>query len=308
MSKVGLISLSPFSLKNEIDFKKLFLMFDKIYVLAPFAESIRASIAQNDITLNTFQKWLKKLEIGDHSKVEENWMNMSFLKTNKALDFLHSSTIFSPRILDRFPGSDSELIKKYLGEFSSLKGDYRVPFSTHPDIALRVIRIIKEIQGEELIPLVDNIYPTSGFGKKTEVLKFIISDIPRPNDDVPWEQLIEFKEDADTMRKYYALINWINNVARKDFSLNEIKEEYKYLHSEYANQYKVHKMKHRMNVIETIVTASIDCLSGQLGAGKISTSLFSIWKHNLNLLEAETKFTGREVAYIDKIHKNFKSV
>jgi hypothetical protein len=42
-----------------------------------------------------------------------------------------------------------------------------------------------------------------------------------------------------------------------------------------------------MKVLETIVIASIDCLSGQLGIGKISTSLFNIWKQNLKLLEAE---------------------
>ena len=174
------------------------------------------------------------------------------------------------------------------------------------DLRTRLLTLVQQVgYDEDIYPILLFPFQNNIAVKKKQVLNFILSKIPEPTERISWEHLREFKSDPDTMRRYYALIKWINDVARKDFNLNEIEEEYNFLYHEYANQYKIHKLKHNLGTIEIFVTAAIDCLSGQMGIGKISTSLFSIWKQNLSFSEAETKFTGREVAYIHKANEKF---
>jgi hypothetical protein len=117
---------------------------------------------------------------------------------------------------------------------------------------------------------------------------------------------MDFKSDPDTMKKFYALINWTNEVSRKQVTISEIEDEYRFLYHDYASQYELHKLKSKQGILEVIVTAAIDAFSSGLGVGVIKTALFSLFKKEMSLMEAESKFTGREVAYIYKASEKFE--
>jgi hypothetical protein len=290
MAKTGVLSVSPNLLCRVIPLKRFYLLFDKLYIeSSTFQNAIGMLLANNKpSTIETNPKNLREYIIDDDNfnVVINNIEGIGFLKKEGFLDIQGIVVKSNTNILDDY--------------LLSLEGTLDEIF----DQTARTLSLVKQIEDEEdTYPLLICPPKEKSPGKKTSVANFILSNIPEPNESVSWEQLKDFKSDPDTMRKYYALIKWINEVARKEITPSEVEEEYKYLYHEYVNQYKIHKLKYNLGVLETIVTAAIDVLSGPLGVGPISTSLFSIWKQNLNLLEAETRFTGREVAYIYKVEQ-----
>ena len=143
---------------------------------------------------------------------------------------------------------------------------------------------------------------------KNYVVKFVLSQIPEPLDSVSWEQLLDFRNDLDTKCKYYALIDWINQVSKANLDPSEFEEKYNYLFHEYLNQYRIHKIKYKSSILEVLVTGTAEFLENALTLkfSKITNNFFQIFKANTTLLESEQNLKGRELAYIHKINKTFR--
>ncbi|HLO71280.1 MAG TPA: hypothetical protein VK167_10445 [Flavipsychrobacter sp.] len=148
----------------------------------------------------------------------------------------------------------------------------------------------------------------SNFTKKQTVLKFLLSNIPILDDETPWEAIFEYKSDGDSKRKYYALVNWVNEVATGSLSQNEIVDKYNYLYHEYTNQLKLHKQKTWETKFEVLVNAPLSTIENiaKIKFSKLLEPFFKIRRAELDLLEAETKITGRELAYIYDVNQKFK--
>ena len=144
--------------------------------------------------------------------------------------------------------------------------------------------------------------------KKSDVIQFLLNDIPEPNSNIPWEQIVDYRADEDLKNKYLSLINWINKTASGTASLSDIKDEYEYLYSEYMKSFKLHKMKYNNNILEVIVKTSTDVIKGLHSGDIISTfkNLFQLKSSQANLLSEEGKLPGKEVAYIYHTKAKFK--
>ena len=318
MYKSGCLSISPISIHEPIALKKYFLMFDKLWVE-------KSSLAYSEYTIDSIYTSFKTIldsagmayippihfieEIMQKQTTQQQIVNLNNIQHLRETGFLE---VFDFK-LELFRASNNQslfeigyLLGTHVPEEYEIISNPTENLNIFPDLATRGFTIIRQSQEEDMCSILLQVNNKLKIGKKENVLRFLLSEIPEPTENVSWEQLVEFKADPQTMGKYYALIKWINEVARKDLTINEIKDEYNYLYYEYMNQYKIHKIKYTTGVLEVLMTAAIDVLSGQLGIAGVSTSLFNIWKQNLNLLEAETKFTGREVAYIYKAKGTFK--
>jgi len=84
---------------------------------------------------------------------------------------------------------------------------------------------------------------------------------------------------------------------------NEIEEKYKELFFEYTDRFRIHKMKHKAGILEIVATVATKIAT--LKFDEASNALFSIIKKEVNLLEAESSFPGREIAYIHKAKETF---
>jgi hypothetical protein len=177
------------------------------------------------------------------------------------------------------------------------------------DLSLRIdaLNLNKGSTSAEYYPILSSQYTYQGENKKEQVISFLLSNIPVPNEDVSWEQIIDFRSDLEVKNKYLALLNWINEVSNSNFSINEIKEKYEYLYSDYIKHFKLHKMKYNTSFLEILLPAGASLLLGQPLAGlRLASDFIKMRLLSISLLEDEGKLSGKEIAYIYKTSETFK--
>jgi len=132
--------------------------------------------------------------------------------------------------------------------------------------------------------------------KKSSVIQFLLNDIPEPDINTPWEQIVDFRSDENVKNKYLALINWIKKVSNSSVSLSDIKEEYEYLYDDYIKPLKLHKLKYNNTILELIVTDGAGMLLA-LQAGEFISSFKNLLQINLSyikLMEEESKIPAKK--------------
>ncbi|MCO5948312.1 hypothetical protein [Mucilaginibacter flavidus] len=164
---------------------------------------------------------------------------------------------------------------------------------------------------DEFYPIVrtNGSFEPKGQAKKSSVIQFLLNDIPEPDFNTSWEQIIEFKSDEDTKIKYLALINWTNKVSQSETSLSDLKDEYEYLYHDYIKHFKLHKLKYNNTVLELIVNAGVAVFSAfQTGAYiPVVKNLLQMNLSQANLAADEAKIPGKEVAYIYHAKQQFSN-
>ncbi len=144
--------------------------------------------------------------------------------------------------------------------------------------------------------------------KKSQVIQFILNEIPEPDLSTSWEQIIEYRSDEDVKNRYLALINWVNKVASSNNSLSEIKEEYDYLYSDYMKHFKLHKLKYNNSTMEVIINSTVNLIAN-IATGNYTSSIKDAFQFNIknaNLLKEEMQLPGKEIAYIFHTKSHFK--
>lgn len=285
INKVGIISTDCFSMSKPINFKKLYLYFDKIL----------ADIYLADIAIQMFPK---------NQIVRANGREMLYLAEKDVLQFLTSKDdaylkadlLNAPHIPAPLKNLPASLVVLNLGNTINYA---------------RKTALDLQSKGMDITPIYTStkfLEPTHNndllIGKKAEVIRFVFSELPEPANDVSWEQLIEFKKDAATRNKFYRLVRWINDVSKDDMSVSEIRDSFYSLYYDYQHQFNIHKMKYNLGLAEVIITATSELLSGKFGALGSTLSLLSVKKQQLLLMEAEVSIPGREVAYILEAKKH----
>ncbi len=130
----------------------------------------------------------------------------------------------------------------------------------------------------------------------------------------PWEQIKDFRSDPTSRSKFFALKDWINEVASMNPPCTEVEDKLKARIADYETHMKVHKLKRKLDTLKIIACAEVGFLTtakltgwGTLmtAAGMIVTPFFTIKQQQVKLLEAEQKGPGREIAYIVKSRETF---
>ena len=144
--------------------------------------------------------------------------------------------------------------------------------------------------------------------KANDVLEVVLKAFPVPADDVPFEQLLDFRRDEDARTKLTALRHWTNKMARGKSSPGEIAEELEFLLFEYERRMRVHHMKYEASTLQTILTVPFKVLEElmRLKFGAAVEALFVLRKQRIELMQAELDVPGKEVAYISKAKSLFE--
>ena len=307
MDKQAILPIDYHSIQLPLNLKQLVLLFDKIVLeeqtlaLARTFVTFIAGQGNNDLTNYHFNNQNIDFLANAGIVAFETINKPITVKTGSPEALFMDNTVREWQAVKSSVAALKATVNKGASLFDLMTRIKKLPVSFARSISIR----LRE-EGFDAYPVFDQEPNYSEAGKKEQVFKFALSKIPQPDDGVSWEQIIDFKKDPNTMLKYYALIKWVNEVARENFTLSEIEEEYRYLYHDYAEQYRIHKMKYNQGLIEILISAAIDTLSASLGVGLVRTSLFSIWKNNISLLESEAKLSGREIAYIYKAQQIFK--
>ncbi|MGG9971047.1 hypothetical protein ACQ33O_04555 [Ferruginibacter sp. SUN002] len=154
------------------------------------------------------------------------------------------------------------------------------------------------------IPLLSSInsFKKGSDTKKQEVHRIVLNRMPLPSADVSWEHIIEYKSDESSRNKFLALKNWINNVASSNKSISEIEDELEYLLSEYEKDLQLHNLKYTYGFFQTICVGIIELFTEPK---KLVERLFNVYNQEIELMESENKFSGKEIAYIVKSNETF---
>jgi hypothetical protein len=143
----------------------------------------------------------------------------------------------------------------------------------------------------------------------TSVLEAVLKSMPIPNDETPWEDIIEFRNDPDSMKRLRRLRVWTRKFAKATTatSLPEMKEEVEVLLDEYEEHMKLHRMKVNKGATETLLT-----IAGKVPEdlvkfkwGDLAKLPFILGERKISLLEAEAKAPNRELAFISMARSQF---
>lgn len=135
---------------------------------------------------------------------------------------------------------------------------------------------------------------------KYDVVKILIGALPVPVEHVPWQQIIEYRNDPETKGSFLLIRDWINEVARGSFALAQVEESLEYLINRFRRSLEAHQINSTtMGLIGYVVTGP-EFLQMLAGAGPDwgTRALFSVEHCQIGLLESESTSTGSAVAYL----------
>jgi hypothetical protein len=144
---------------------------------------------------------------------------------------------------------------------------------------------------------------------KSDVAQIVISKLPIPNNETPWEQIIDYRNYPENQNNLLGLRRWIRKISKGELSNTEIEEEIEWRINEFRNHMNLHKMKANTETLEVIVKAPLEIIENliRLKFSKIPEPFFAIKKRQINLMEAELNAPGREISYIIKTQEAFQS-
>jgi len=134
------------------------------------------------------------------------------------------------------------------------------------------------------------------------VLSIVLKKFPQLSAENNLEAFIDFKQDPEGQIKLARLKDWILETSKKEYSDKEIEQKLDYLLIEYSKHLEIHQLKYNLGIVETLVVTSLEIIESlvKLNFSKAAKVLFDLGKQNVNLLDAEQKLTGKEIAYIQQ--------
>jgi hypothetical protein len=196
----------------------------------------------------------------------------------------------------------AELIQREQDRFKSLYDKGRLLYGQY---LARIASIDYCNSGTEAYPVVySNLAPLeTNQAKKEQVIQIIFEALPVPDDSTPWDDILYYRSDPDSQRKFSDMRLWMNKFARGQISLAEAKDEIEHLINEYENHLRVYKLKTRNIALGIIL--SLGAAAWDEKVGPIATGIAAYLIGKVALLESESKATGREVAYIVDTRRKF---
>lgn len=143
--------------------------------------------------------------------------------------------------------------------------------------------------------------------QKSFIAQIVVNKFPIPNNETPWEQIIDYRNDSENQKSLLSLRRWIRKTSTENLSPAEIEEELEWLMNEFQSHMKLHKMKANTETLEIMIKTPLETIENllKLNFSKIADPLFTLKKRQINLMEAELNAPGREMAYIIKASNNF---
>lgn len=161
----------------------------------------------------------------------------------------------------------------------------------------------------DVIPIFDLFIPEkkSDLGKEYKILEVVLKKFPVIDESVSWEQIIDFKSDTDSKRKFLALRNWMIDISKGNFSSKEISEKFDHLYSEYESHIKKHNLKTNSGIIKTFSITTSEILEDLIRFkwSKAVKAGFEIFEKSSKLTEIESNTPGKEVGYVYDLGQKF---
>ena len=135
---------------------------------------------------------------------------------------------------------------------------------------------------------------------KYDVVKIFLGALPVPVDHVPWQQIIDYRNNPETKGSSLLIKDWMSEAARGSFTLDQVEETFEYLVNRFRRNLETHQINSTTMALVAYVVTNAVFLQTLAGAGPNwgTRALFSIEHHQIGLLEGESTSPGSAVAYL----------
>jgi hypothetical protein len=152
---------------------------------------------------------------------------------------------------------------------------------------------------------IGNVFPSG----TDPVLEVVLKSMPIPDNQTPWQDIIEFRSDPESQKRLRRLRVWTRKFAKATTatSLAEMKQEIEVLLDDYEEHMKLHRMKVNKGTTQTLVTVAGKVAEDfvKLKWGELAKLSFILRERRISLLEAELKAPKRELAFISMARSRF---
>jgi hypothetical protein len=172
----------------------------------------------------------------------------------------------------------------------------------------RLFSLARSSTAETYTPILRETKEESTATSATDLLQVIINEFPVPADNVSYEELFDFKNDSDVQRDYELFRRWLRVKFRDESSTAEgLREELKDLLSDHRAHMQLAKLKVREAKLRTLYSAPLATIERlvKLQLSTLLDPIFELRTRRMELLEAEAKSPGKEVAYLHKATERF---
>lgn len=289
---------------NHTKLKRLLLFFDKVYIHEDDIAQLRKEISRKDSNPPDFLTQMKSC-LNEYNYLLDKGLLLTYkdpkLKNRDfetaPLDIIENvfSTVSRVRDFQKKglePQSDSDYMEQWVNAHDD--------FTTHCGCLSLHQKGISNVY-----PIISSTASSGIYAKKSDVLNFVINRMPFPKDDVPWEDIENFRNDEDVQTSYLNLINWINQTSILQKQIGDISDEFTFLYNQYMRHYNIHRIKSQMGIMELFISIGLEAVSNMAPMNMIK-ELFALRKTKLSLAEEKLKLPGKEVAYILKVQEKFQ--
>lgn len=136
--------------------------------------------------------------------------------------------------------------------------------------------------------------------KKHHALRICIGALPVPVDDVPWEQLIEYRNDPEAAGSFVLIKDWMIEVARGSFTLLQVEETLEYLLNRFRRSMEIHRIDTTTTLLCAYVVTTPEFLQTLAGASPdwATRASFSMNPRQIGLLESELTAPGSILGFL----------
>lgn len=144
-------------------------------------------------------------------------------------------------------------------------------------------------------------------GTFASVAQVILEKIPTPSDKVPWEQILEFREDPDAAGFLRGLRVWMHEAATKNLPQNQLQEKLEWLLFTREKTLQSHKMDYNVDAFGSVFVATAEMLENlvKINWGKAARTAVSLATRKARLSKLEIDSPQQELHYLLMTQQKF---
>jgi len=293
----GLVGVTHGWRLHRVELKRLAMMFDQLACVS-LTQTFRELMDAPE--KKYFAAELEFLMKNEFLYEPDFFSEAAHLSNNKEFTDLLNEFVRRDKKMDRLPIEGS--IKNSV--------QFLVEYATQQELILRLMSTqLRALKNLDAVPLISSQLSSSFGVGKCRVLEIVLNRMPQPNSSVPWEQILEFRNDPEMKGKFWALRAWITELARANLSPTEVVEKLECSLHEYQQHMKLARIKTNWGACRTLVCVAAEVAEDLIKFkwGKAAQMLFILQDRRLALAEAELQAPGKEVAYIVAAGEQFSS-
>ena len=132
------------------------------------------------------------------------------------------------------------------------------------------------------------------------LLELIVSKFPLPPEDIPWQDFLQFRDDAEHKALRIRFRLWLQERAKSVVVPALIVEELEAILEDYRKYMRIQHRKFGEGVVSTVLATAKDALEeiGNFRFGSAARTILEVRQKHLALSEAELLAPGRELSYM----------